>query len=723
MQKNSAALLTTGRLSRRSLSESDGLPGRCSLPTLLWRRGAGWSVALLLATQLGCGGGGGATSTAPPAPPPVPPTTGSVIPAMAGIVFSELDAQGAVLQQSTPSDASGRFQFARPLSGQRVVSEVRYSHGLAVAARLSAAGQQLTISPLTALFDRLYDSAQPGAPASSGAGALVLAQCGAGAALDMDKALYGNSAASAGASPWMQQALLAYGRALDGLGLAVDAPRTQFDRLLQQHARQLGDYCKLAQQIHEPRWLAELEAALKARLALAETPDRTRLSALRDASTEQVLARLRPRLLVAAHPELKDLMAPRIEALQGQEQRIALDLAVARFASEAPELSASVIQTMPFRRGVRYALDEQGRLLEQFSLAGRSDAAAQAAGLRRLRNVGGMPVEVHLLHDGDRLASMADLIERAMRMPTDDLQEPLTRRVWRFVRDQHVPHASIVAATYAHQPDFYLRSLGTGFCDDAASVQHWLWRALGYEARVYGLDGHVVSEVFRAGRWEMYDAHFGVYYQNRAQQVASVGDLEADSSLVIAPLNPVLASDDFAYSDQMRAFYANAVGNMSMEMYSRASVENFGDTLVIPVGAEVELDVRHAYAMPTVSDEALVPSFPTLKLRLPPGYSGSLPLPLLLADVQGEGQIELLGERTAVTSLGVRPTLLAYYRRERGDELPLRELRVDAAGPAGLTLTFLLSPRRVGPEQLAQLSLGGSNLTGLSLVEGVAPRP
>src|SRR5687767_14663022 len=65
---------------------------------------------------VGCGGGGGQDS-------PLPSTRfGRVYPAEAGITFVEYDATGRTLQLSSPSDESGRFEFAKEVSGDRVVS-------------------------------------------------------------------------------------------------------------------------------------------------------------------------------------------------------------------------------------------------------------------------------------------------------------------------------------------------------------------------------------------------------------------------------------------------------------------------------------------------------------------------------------------------------------------------------------------------------------------------
>ena len=74
---------------------------------------------------------------------------------------------------------------------------------------------------------------------------------------------------------------------------------------------------------------------------------------------------------------------------------------------------------------------------------------------------------------------------------------------------------TVSAALWLHSPALFLNSLGVGWCDDRAAVVHHLLAEMGYTARLWSLQGHVVPEVLINGRWEVWDTDLGVYYYTR----------------------------------------------------------------------------------------------------------------------------------------------------------------------------------------------------------------
>ncbi|MCG9910622.1 MAG: transglutaminase domain-containing protein [Flavobacteriales bacterium] len=64
-----------------------------------------------------------------------------------------------------------------------------------------------------------------------------------------------------------------------------------------------------------------------------------------------------------------------------------------------------------------------------------------------------------------------------------------------------------------HHPARFFNVYGFGLCDDAAAVFVNLCKSMGFKSRVWGLDGHVVSEVFYDDAWHFFDPHRGVYLQ------------------------------------------------------------------------------------------------------------------------------------------------------------------------------------------------------------------
>ncbi|MGE3600168.1 MAG: hypothetical protein AB7N70_31965 [Dehalococcoidia bacterium] len=91
-------------------------------------------------------------------------------------------------------------------------------------------------------------------------------------------------------------------------------------------------------------------------------------------------------------------------------------------------------------------------------------------------------------------------------------------------------------------------------------------RAAGYEARVWGLSGHVVPEILVDGRWQMFDPDLAVYYKDESGAVAGVEDIVSRPDLITQPQSPIFAGSNyvFPYSTTVRDIYATTADNFLM---------------------------------------------------------------------------------------------------------------------------------------------------------------
>jgi hypothetical protein len=106
-----------------------------------------------------------------------------------------------------------------------------------------------------------------------------------------------------------------------------------------------------------------------------------------------------------------------------------------------------------------------------------------------------------------------------------------TEAAWMYVINStyHAPPYSM--KNWQHVPSVFIGSIGGGFCDDRASVLVSIWKMLGYKARVVALSGHVVSEVFHKGTWQMFDSDEKVYFCDKSGAVMSVDDIASEIKL------------------------------------------------------------------------------------------------------------------------------------------------------------------------------------------------
>ncbi len=123
------------------------------------------------------------------------------------------------------------------------------------------------------------------------------------------------------------------------------------------------------------------------------------------------------------------------------------------------------------------------------------------------------------------------IVSYILNMPPLFKGEPIEQKTWRFVANQLQRQQPFSSENWQHDPMIMINSLGYGICDDYASVLAYLWKEMSFNSRIWGLEGHVVSEVYVKESWQMYDADFAVYFRINKQEVASVDTLSKTTTL------------------------------------------------------------------------------------------------------------------------------------------------------------------------------------------------
>ena len=83
----------------------------------------------------------------------------------------------------------------------------------------------------------------------------------------------------------------------------------------------------------------------------------------------------------------------------------------------------------------------------------------------------------------------------------------------------------IVNDNWLNIPQLTISSVGGGLCGTRSAVLTNILVALGYKARNWCVEGHVVTEVFSDGKWKVLDPDLGVYFMNDDKQIASYKEL------------------------------------------------------------------------------------------------------------------------------------------------------------------------------------------------------
>lgn len=685
---------------------------------------------VFLAALAGCGGGlsqdpqggpNGATDGTPPGV--VTAVTGSVYPAVQGLVFIEYDADGNELQRSTATAADGSFSFADPLSGARLqalrnTSESRVAPVYSTQLRLeSLQADRLQVTALTTWYDQLREHGVAEHEAASRVASLVDGSCLAQSDMDERRLaghVYADMIVPDKNHDWLLSAASAYLLSAREIGLGPLGDFTGWANVLGKHGELLSQLCQYSATVSGGGWKATQLARLQTETK-TQAVDTIRLEAAIAGARTQGLALLARRMQILEYPEQTEALKPQVAGVAGQELSLSSDFAMAQYQQS----SASKMQAMAApSTSTLLALTSAGEIVSALQATTVSTADAPASLL--LWNRGDGDRQVRLAFNGQNMANLNGVLEEILALPVAYNGEPLYRKAWRYVIAHRQRTVPVAVGNFQYQPDLWLRSIGSSYCEAQATALHFIWKAMGHEARVIGLTGHVVPEIKIDGRWQVFDPYLATYYTDRSgQKIVGVAELEQDPSLVSSPATPLLPLWDTAYSQLVADIYRSADDNFLMYWVMDPTVKPMGNELQIPSGGFAEFEAAASLARPSTEPDYQV-DMAQMRLWVPPGYTGTIKLPLVLVDVQGAGQVKMLGRSLNPSTTDIR-ALLNEFLLSGASDVGVTELTVDTAGPGGLTLTLMLNPLYFGNGQQLTVRAFGQDVKGLTF-EGVTSK-
>jgi hypothetical protein len=269
-----------------------------------------------------------------------------------------------------------------------------------------------------------------------------------------------------------------------------------------------------------------------------------------------------------------------------------------------------------------------------------------ATGAVVLRNEADHPVDFVLEHNGFPVFEDVDhMVEFVRAMPSEYQGEEFARKLWRFLRDS-VYHEVPPATTLSYyDPWLTVGSLGWGFCGHVAGAYKVIAEAAGFEARIWGLNGHVVPEIRVDGEWRMYDPDLGVYYKAAGGRVAGVEDLEANPALITNPVEPIFAGSwyQYPYSQQVATLYSSTNDNQLGGHIFLPPESSPAARVTLPPHATLTYPGRWTAA--PIGWDATTPyevrSYRQASLTIRDGWTGPIGVPWVVWDIAGTGRVEI----------------------------------------------------------------------------------
>ena len=268
--------------------------------------------------------------------------------------------------------------------------------------------------------------------------------------------------------------------------------------------------------------------------------------------------------------------------------------------------------------------------------------------------------------NGNFSVNTKDLVEqiREFEVPGEP-DMPDYEKAYHYMLKFHAHDWAVSDKFYIHEPSLYVNSFGVGLCGDSAGVLKLIWNGMGYESRLWYINGHVVSEVFTGERWQMYDADLRVvYYRHDTGQVAGVEELAANPQFIYDPLvrfdNP--NGSGVNHSHRTASFYSTTDNNWICYRCTE-HVEERDLVFQIPAGGNLRFgQLTPERRIPIANTD--VDNLGLLTVTVPRNSSGTLDIPLALYDVTGS-RSDSVTIGSQVLALGT-DEVFDYSNRETG---------------------------------------------------------
>jgi hypothetical protein len=291
-------------------------------------------------------------------------------------------------------------------------------------------------------------------------------------------------------------------------------------------------------------------------------------------------------------------------------------------------------------------------------------------------------------------------------------QIPLQKKVWSYLTFFTVHNYPLTEHFWYHNPILFLNSVGFGFCDDVSMVSHYLWSELGMQARVWGYQGHVVSEVLANNRWELYDVDKRIYFFNDKNEIAGIDEIIENPEIILSPNKPIVNDKNIAshvYSEVYYNFLANP------KAYSikppEDIIKNFDFQFVLAPGMSMSLPYKFVKPLYTNiissnNDRKEIENYLNLRISLLPGMKYTFNYPLVLHDITGKGDFILRNSQVAIGSTQLTNYINSWQAFIYPFSIYAKE-KVD--------VYFLLNPLRFSLKENNELILSGDNLDSLNI--------
>lgn len=304
--------------------------------------------------------------------------------------------------------------------------------------------------------------------------------------------------------------------------------------------------------------------------------------------------------------------------------------------------------------------------------------------------------------NGNDFSSDEKILQFIKNMDEEYPNEPLEMKAFRFVRDYTWHDELVTRHNWAYSPSILVNSLGGGLCGFRSAVLTNILLQLGFNARSWCLEGHVVTEVFSQGRWKMLDPDYGVYYYNRNKEIASFEELCSDASLITNPAIRVVDKDEYnyiyVYSGRMAQLYSSTDDNSIFNVDYDVLFKDLELYFELPPGAVFTFPFNKKYAKNF---------YAYAELNIPANYVGKICIPLIVAGMKGSSVVKYLEKEYCADHFDSQTVI------NKNTKVSFEYEIID--NPKGMKIYYYINPLLFMPNGKTEFVLYGNNINNVEV--------
>lgn len=275
---------------------------------------------------------------------------------------------------------------------------------------------------------------------------------------------------------------------------------------------------------------------------------------------------------------------------------------------------------------------------------------------------------------------------------------PEAEKVWRFISEYTLHQGLITPQSWLYDPVLLINS-GGSLCGFRSAVMTNLLLLRGERARSWGINGHVVTEVYNRGSWQLYDPDLGVVYYNTGGKICSYAELCGNSRYITNPSGITSISgvcDSIqATSEHLAEKYTSTSDNTLFNTLYPEDMQGRQWIFTLPPGAILSFPVTDS-AMEKTS---------LAVLKIPLGWTGTLRMPLIPYDHSTGAELRL-GSHSPDGSHDAWAACLSEIDHFDGS--------IEVVGnPRGVVIRFYINPIVYMPQPVNRITVEGKHVNDI----------